>query len=86
MSNKKDNGGPAFPINNELICSTTLRDYFAAKVMTALIHAEQHAALTRSRDRMIENEEVGGSGVNGYIDYAHEAYDAADAMLKARVL
>lgn len=87
MGNTKDNGGPAFPIGSGDMRDPqgmTLRDYLAAKIMAALIHAEQHAALTHSRDRMIENKEVGGGGVNSYIDYAHEAYSAADAMLKAR--
>lgn len=92
MSNTKNNGGPAFPVplsEHQTLTSTaangmTLRDYFAAKVMAALIHAEQHAALTKTKDQLTLNEEVGGGGVDSYIFYAMEAYDAADAMLKER--
>jgi hypothetical protein len=79
--------------NNETMWRTevthegmTMRDHFAAKVMAAFIHAEQHAALTKTKDQLMLNEEVGGGGVDSYIFYAMEAYDAADAMLKARVL
>lgn len=89
MSNTKNNNVRAFPL--AMPCSPdergmTMRDYFAAKVMAAFIHAEQHAALTKTKDQLMLNEEVGGGGVDSYIFYAMEAYDAADAMLKARVL
>jgi len=77
--------------NNETMLTTevthegmTMRDYFASKVMAAFVHAEQHAALTKTKDQLMLNEEVGGGGVDSYIFYAMEAYDAADAMLKAR--
>lgn len=40
MSNKKNNGGPAFPVNHELICNTTLRDYFAAKALQGMMSNE----------------------------------------------
>lgn len=55
-------GGPAFPTdcNKNIIYGMTLRDYFAAKAMQALIH-------------------------KNYFDVAaKEAYQMADAMLKAR--
>lgn len=61
MSNKT--GGPAFPapiIGVDDHEGMTLRDYFAAKALSALIHSR--------------NPE----------DAAAEAYEYADAMLKAR--
>lgn len=60
MSNT-NTGGPAFPPSNPGYAhGMTLRDYFAAKAMQALIH-------------------------KNYFDVAaKEAYQMADAMLKAR--
>jgi len=85
MRNTKNNGGPAFPRPEKYGAPCmTLRDYFAAKVMVAFIHAEQHAAMTQTRDRLLLNDEVEDRGADGYIFYAEEAYDAADAMLRAR--
>ena len=63
----KQTGGPAFPLHNHgaqtlgmHLSGMTLRDYFAAKAMLALIH-------------------------KNYFDVAaKEAYQMADAMLKAR--
>jgi len=37
MSNTKNNGGPAFPRQHDWGYGMTLRDYFAAKAMQALI-------------------------------------------------
>ena len=71
MSNKKDNGGPAFPINHELICSTTLRDYFAAKALQGLLASLAHPEGTTPR-------------MLGFDQLAQDAFDIADAMLKAR--
>lgn len=71
---KVNNGGPAFPALEEhgLNCSSfgmTLRDYFAAKAMQALI----------SEDHQFN---VAHSGVAKAT--AELAYDYADAMLAAR--
>ena len=62
----KDTGGPAFPVvipldqSAEFFTGMTLRDYFAAKAMQALLH-------------------------KNYFDVAaKQAYQMADAMLKAR--
>ena len=73
MSN--DNGGPAFPAcgnGNEtwIIDGMTLRDYFAAKAMQALI--------AHYGDKM----HIGDSDGRTSLHFA--AYDHADAMLKAR--
>lgn len=73
----KHTGGPAFP-NKESSgnggssldsCGMTLRDYFAAKAMQAMI----------SNNRIIDNDS------DGAVNYASSAaYKFADAMLKAR--
>jgi hypothetical protein len=57
----------AFPIDSDIDmwCGMTLRDYFAAKAMQALLTRETRI----SEDAML---------------YAGAAYDAADAMMKAR--
>lgn len=70
MSNKKQDGGPAFPFAypegtpHGLNIGMTLRDYFAAKVLQGLLANP--------------NRVVGISGVTRY------AYEFADTMLKAR--
>ncbi|HCD9772878.1 hypothetical protein [Enterobacter hormaechei] len=79
-----DNGGYAFPIPNadfqtfapgtveeykRIQSGMTLRDYFAAKAMQAMI----------SNNRIIDNDS------DGAVNYASSAaYKFADAMLKAR--
>ena len=71
MSDTINNGGPAFPTENEAQTGTstwryegmTLRDYFAAKAMQALV--SDHRRINRD-------------------DIALAAYDIADAMLRAR--
>jgi hypothetical protein len=71
MSN--NTGGPAFPYT-EANCAIsgdvgmTLRDYFAAKAMQAIIASEQLG------DEEFVTPEM----------YARDAYKYADAMLKAR--
>jgi len=71
MSNK-DTGGPAFPNTSEFSANDgmTLRDYFAAKAMQALITGPD------VMDDHYEEE------VNEYV--AVRAYFIADAMLEAR--
>ena len=57
----KDTGGPAFPhITEDVRDGMTLRDYFAAKAMQALVQGNYFDAT------------------------AKQAYEMADAMLKAR--
>ena len=75
MSNT-NTGGPAFPLHNHgvqtlglHVTGMTLRDYFAAKAMQAII--------TNSDQASIAFDEVGG-WVGKY------AYEVADSMLKAR--
>lgn len=65
-------GGPAFPVpslvhNGHISHGMTLRDYFAAKAMQAmLLNQPPH-----------DTDEP-------YSAYASDAYEIADAMLKAR--
>ena len=70
--NKKD-GGPAFPssiIDDSLhVEGMTLRDYFAAKAMAALLSGDTFDFATFKDDPL---------------RVARWAYDAADGMLKAR--
>jgi hypothetical protein len=85
MSNERDDGGPAFPCLPPLgpdglaaagypyvAAGMSLRDYFAAKAMQALITGRSWAHLE-------------GHGP-GYImeSWATGAYQLADEMLKAR--
>lgn len=75
MSESINNGGPAFPSDQETDSQgnvltyrefgMTLRDYFAAKAMQGMVEAEYG-------DRLIEDT------------WAGYAYRIADAMLKAR--
>ncbi len=77
--NERDNGGPAFPCDvfdphvkgPEQWEGLSLRDYFAAKALAALI-AEPVEGVTQPL------------GPDCAIEFAHDAYAFADAMLKAR--
>ena len=71
MSNTKTNGGPAFPRQHDWGYGMTLRDYFAAKAMTASILME------------IEHVREGGK-YDSWEEMARRCYAYADAMLKAR--
>jgi hypothetical protein len=75
MSNTKNTGGAAFPVNTANqgeggACfpdaGMTLRDYFAAKAMQGMLSDQQ-------RD-------------GSFLEYAEDAYRFSDAMLKARDL
>ncbi len=76
MSNT-NTGGPAFPVSHDMALvaglqnayGMTLRDYFAAKAMQAII--------ANSDQTSIAFDEVGG-WIGNY------SYEVADAMLKAR--
>lgn len=81
MSKEIDNGGPAFARPafssgmtwNPSLDGMTLRDYFAAKALPALIDAFYEAAINAGRlDEFCPN------------DVAGQAYNYADAMLQAR--
>lgn len=70
----KDNGGPAFPVNElhqetGTVCAQhfgcTMRDYFAAKALQGICASGPSSRLTNQ-------------------NLATEAYDLADAMLEAR--
>jgi hypothetical protein len=76
----KDTGGPAFPQNTKIVAAAgqelhhgfmggmTLRDYFAAKAMQAWM-----TGWATDRPSMLQADVM-----------ADKAYEAADAMLKAR--
>jgi hypothetical protein len=70
---ENNTGGPAFPATNHhghKLEGMTLRDYFAAKAMQAILSSDRYAGLI---------------GVNRYEQRtAEDAYKMADAMLKAR--
>ena len=78
----KETGGPAFPQKEPLTSDwegMTLRDYFAAKAVAALIaepmwHEKQVAMVL----------EIGRKPLAGAELYASAAYALADAMLEAR--
>ena len=69
MSRDKDEGGDAFPSSRQR--GMTLRDYFAAKAMQALINHPHK-----------EPENFGPKAVPKLAGFA---YEYADAMLAARV-
>jgi hypothetical protein len=78
-----DNGGPAFPgqvdhgaAGIESFVGMTLRDYFAAKAMSAVI-----------TNRLEEARTSGNTYKNPTLSeiFAEDCYIVADAMLKARV-
>jgi hypothetical protein len=85
--NERDDGGPAFPQDqvddgrpHRFAFGMSLRDYFAAKTMEAILNRDG-----------IYNEDVphdghGPENVQGwfYIEAAKLAYEMADAMLEAR--
>ena len=79
MSEKIETGGPAFPCHPEIIpqkerdfAGMTLRDYFAARAMTAC-YAEYCA-----------HANVQGYEKDWKMGVALDSYEMADAMLKAR--
>jgi len=72
MTQKDIHGGPAFPVvhNNWTKTGMTLRDYFAAKAMQGMMTSARYTGII---------------GVNNYEhSIANQAYQMADAMLKAR--
>jgi len=69
-------GGPAFPVPdgidpNSYAAGMSLRDYFAARAMTAILTAQEDDGETVFSHRIEET-------------VARLAYDQADAMLAAR--
>jgi hypothetical protein len=65
--NNTNTGGPAFPYGTAY-AGMTLRDYFAAKALEALI------GRTELEDGELHNPAI----------YAEASYEMADAMLRAR--
>ena len=67
---KEDDGGPAFPSDNDRYCSMSMRDYFAASALHGLLACPQGPA--KEADETWDQY------------YARRAYEYADAMLEAR--
>jgi hypothetical protein len=73
----RNDGGPAFPVTNNAMNADrgmTLRDYFAAKAMQALVSGDLAD--------LADKDGVEGEPVVAYL--ARTAYHIADAMLAAR--
>jgi hypothetical protein len=90
MSANKD-GGPAFPSERGSVQmqpplghhhGMSLRDYFAAQAMQAEIITSTSDATPESADALIEAAERAGRSTLDQL--AFNAYEWADAMLKAR--
>ena len=69
-------GGPAFPIPSEECAGMTLRDYFAAKAMQALINSDEW------RENMSNGDATMGYDPSEFTAIA--AYELADAMLEVK--
>lgn len=78
--NERDDGGPAFPQNrppnSTVNGGMTLRDYFAAKAMQAVLASNDATAIRRAMEKaqVQSPDEL----------FARNAYQMADAMLKER--
>jgi len=76
--NERDDGGSAFPafMKDGWVEGMSLRDYFAAKAMQAMLHAmfDDQASRRKSSAQFVE----------AFGDLATAAYGMADAMLQAR--
>jgi hypothetical protein len=69
MSDQKDDGGPAFPIETTATPyapGMSLRDWFAGQALAGLVRSEQP------------------DGFPAWVGHALDAYALADAMLEAR--
>ena len=73
-----ETGGPAFPFaftdESRVSDGMTLRDYFAAKAMHAMVRGALHGTVFGDTDEGARNCAI----------YADVAYSMADAMLAAR--
>jgi hypothetical protein len=74
MSEQIGDGGPAFPAPpSHLSCGMSMRDYFAAKAMQAIVES------------VLSNPTRRGLGTKLNCDcVALDSFEIADAMLKAR--
>ena len=80
-------GGPAFPPSNPGYAhGMTLRDYFAAKAMQAIIATERASEFVDDEGYEMDYSEEGSTGTlfihTNFL--AEEAYSIADNMLAAR--
>ena len=80
MSETINDGGPAFPQENDATGSMgmTLRDYFAARAMAQYLNAQQRDLLE------IENGTSPYKSAHHESDIAELSYAMADSMLRAR--
>jgi hypothetical protein len=76
----RDDGGPAFPMVNELgvihHSGMTLRDWFAANAMSAMV--------TKHDGEYSSGDDARGVPKQNAVWFARAAYRLADAMLEAR--
>ena len=73
MSEQINDGGPAFPAPPSHLCGMSMRDYFAAKAMQAIVES------------VLNNPTRRGLGTRLNCDWvALDSFEIADAMLKAR--
>lgn len=86
--NTQDNGGPAFPIHPdspsghiEALGGMTLRDYFAAKAMAALV---MEPPWSEGGTASVHVWSEGFHGTDHLDRFAFAAYKMADSMLKER--
>lgn len=75
-----DANDPAFKLGAD---GMTLRDYFAAKAMASMVGNQIWVATTRGYLLKDGAQELGISA-RGYEMLANQAYEIADAMLRAR--
>ena len=85
-----DDGGPAFPFRSGSIIEggMSLRDYFAAKAMAAIVGTyratHDHGEDAERRYNTFSDREMLLDGGDGSAEVASDAYAIADAMLAAR--
>ena len=86
MSDKINDGGAAFPVPNDANVNDqegmTLRDYFAAKAMHAMV--TEPPWTQDGGTASVHHWSHGFKGVDPLDRFAFAAYRMADAMLKAR--
>jgi hypothetical protein len=92
-----DDGGPAFPSGTVIKGGMSLRDYFAAKAMQAMVNSYRQIMrgqdnaewpsdadmMTPDRDLLLDMNKQTGI-YEGAEEVGSDAYAIADAMLKAR--
>jgi len=81
-------GGPAFPVVKmngiyPTIPGMSLRDWFAGQALAGMLSADGNDPRWTGRDTSTEYQQGGGKWIDP-MGVARQAYEIADAMLKAR--